>query len=221
MPINSVADLSIATAANQPAETASQELDRNSFMKLLVAELKNQDPLDPLQAREMVTQLSELTSVEKLIDIEKGIANMQAEMAGVASTQLSDLVGRNVTANVSGITLGTTGAASGSFQVNGRASDVKVTVINSQGDKVAEVPMGSSFPGIQNFTWDGTDADGNRLPPGRYRTEVSAVDDQGLPVATSTEVSGLVSAVSYEGGLPQLVMGNARITLGDVTSIGQ
>lgn len=221
MPINSVADLSIATAQTRQDEPASQELDRNSFMKLLVAELKNQDPLDPLQAREMVTQLSHLTSVEKLIGIEQGITGVQAEMAGVASTQLSDLVGRNVTADVSAVDLGTTGGATGTFQLSGRAAEVSVTVRDGQGNTVAVVPMGDTFPGTRNFSWDGTDADGNRLPPGRYGIEISATDGNGLPVTTSTEVTGVVSEVSYEGGLPHLVMGNARITLGDVTSIAQ
>lgn len=222
MAISSVTDLSIASAQSGVGRgAASQELDRESFMKLLVAELKNQDPLDPLQAREMVTQLSQLTSVEKLISIESGISAVQAETAGIASTQLSDLVGRNVTAEVKNVHLGQTGQATGSFELMGRASKVEVTIRNAAGDVVQVVPMGDTFPGVHNFNWNGSDAEGNRASQGQYSFDVRATDANGLPVVVGTQLTGRVTSVSYENGLPQLVMGNAKIMLGDVTSIAQ
>lgn len=222
MPINSVEELSIPAPLNsRPKQAASQELDRESFMKLLVAELKNQDPLDPLQAREMVTQLSQLTGVEKLISIEQGIGAVQQEMAGVAGTQLSSLVGREVTADVSAVQLNDMGPVTGTFNVLSRAEDVEVTVRDPGGEVVRVLRLGSAFPGNRTFTWDGNDESGTRMPAGRYAVEVSATDANGFPVVTGTEVSGRVSAVDYDGGVPQLVLGNARIMLGDVTSIAQ
>lgn len=222
MPINSVEELSIPASLDRRDQApASQDLDRESFMKLLVAELKNQDPLDPLQAREMVTQLSQLTSVEKLINIEKGIGMVSAEMAGVASTQLSSLVGREVTANANAVDLGESGGVTSSFNVLTRADQVEITIRDPGGEVVKVVRMGSTFPGNRNFTWDGFDETGKRAAAGRYSVDVSATDAAGLPVVSNTEVTGRVSAVTYENGMPQLVLGNAKIMLGDVTSIAQ
>ncbi|MDD9942993.1 MAG: hypothetical protein OXU20_18275 [Myxococcales bacterium] len=222
MPIDSVEELSIPAPLDRRNDPPpSQELDRESFMKLLVAELKNQDPLEPLQAREMVTQLSQLTSVEKLINIEQGIAAVQAETAGVASTQLSSLVGRQVTADVSAVDLGQTGGVTSQFNVQSRAAEVEVTIREPTGEVIRVVKLGDTFPGLRSFSWDGNNESGERMPPGRYGVEVSGRDADGLQVVTSTEVSGIVSAVSYDTGLPQLVMGNTKVMLGDVTSIAQ
>lgn len=222
MAVDSVAELTTPKALHlRPESAASPDLDRDSFMKLLVAELKHQDPLDPLKAREMITQLSTLTSVEKLISIEEGITAVREETAAVASSNVTSMVGRTATADASSLVLSGNGVAGGSFQIPSRAEEVEVAIRNPSGELVRTLSLGDTFPGNHAFAWDGNDEAGNPMPVGRYGIAVSAKSPEGNPVPASTTISGMVTEISYENGAPEVVIGDTRVLLGDVTSIAQ
>jgi flagellar basal-body rod modification protein FlgD len=208
-----------------PAYTAATAnpngaLGKDAFMKLLVAELKQQDPMDPMKAREMVGQLSELTTVEKLVGIDEklsALANLSAASSGI---QNAGLIGRRVEADVSTMNLSGTGGGA-DYELSGNAETVKVKVRDGEGNIVQTLDLGAQKLGPQTFTWDGTTDKGARAPNGNYTFEVEAKAANGLSVATSTRVSGLVTEVSYERGAPEVIVGGKRIPLGDVTSIAQ
>lgn len=222
MAITSAAELSVPKPLYQREQTAPKsELDRDSFMKLLVAELKNQDPLEPMNARESITQLSQMTGVEKLTGIEKSLTELRAETAGLASTQISNLVGRTATADVTTLTVGATGTADGAFQLQNRAAETNIEIRNSAGDVVRTLHLGDVFPGAHNFTWDGNDEVGARVEAGRYSVGVVAKDASGNAITAGTTVSGMVTGVNYDNGLPELQLGSTRVLLGDVKSIAQ
>lgn len=222
MAINSVEELTIPESLSKRGiKEPSQELDRDTFMKLLVAELKNQDPTDPLNAREMVTQLSQLSSVERLTAIEAGVANMQAETAGLASTQVSSLVGRMVTADASSMALGMLGSTEGTFSLSEPASSVDVAIYSGDGRLVRTLPLGEQHPGNNRFLWDGFDSEGVRVEAGRYQMSVTARDMQGNPITAATSLSGRVTEVHYDNGVPELMVGQSKVLFSDVTSIAQ
>lgn len=221
MEIGNNAKLAAPTASERQTSTGAQgELNRDAFMRLLVTQLQNQDPLDPMDAQQMVSQLSELTGVEQLVAIEGRLGALEVGMAGVGNTQVAGLVGKTVTADASSLRLGEQGSAQGAFRLDGRADQVNITIRDSQGNEVKKVQLGSHFPGDRTFQWDGTDSTGERMPPGRYRIDIEAVDESGQAVPISTEVSGMVTAVTYEDGFPELMVGNTKVLLGDVESIG-
>ncbi len=212
--------LGAPTQPAQPSDTpANARLGRDAFMQLLVAQLKNQDPLEPADSKEMITQLSQLTSVEELVTMGNRIRNVEAAMSSVSSTQVSSLVGKTVTADASTLWLEETGNSTGSFDLNARAESVTVTVRDAEGRAIRHIDLGDGYPGQQEVTWDGNDDSGNRVAPGRYSIEIAAKDAAGNPVGTSTEVTGRVSRVDYSTGFPELLIGAARVRLGDVTSI--
>lgn len=211
---------SLATAALAPANPTSQ-LGKDDFLKLLVAQLKQQDPNNPMDAREMVAQLAQLSSVEKLGSIETNLTALRAESAGMASMQASGLIGSTVSANSNRLSLTSSGPAENAYRLSGRAASVQVTVRDASHNVVRQLEMGAQYPGTRPITWDGEDSAGMRVPNGMYSFEVVAKDQAGLPVATSTSISGVVTEVNYTSGLPELVVGNARISLGDVVSIEQ
>lgn len=222
MSISSVVELTQPEPLSKRDQTpASPELDDQAFMKLLVAELKHQDPMEPLESREMITQLSQLSSVQTLKDVEKGIMGLHAEMAGVASTQVATLAGKHVTADANHMQLGLQGGSNGLFQLEGLADNVTVKILNEAGKEVRTLQLGQTFPGSHSFPWDGNTDTGERAPVGRYSVEIAATDAQGIRVASSSRVSGVVGSVAYENGYPELLVDGMRITLGDVTSIAQ
>lgn len=195
-------------------------LDRDAFMKLLVTQLENQDPLDPVDSREMLTQLSELTSVEYLVGIESRLGSLEVTNAGIANSDAAQLIGQEVLVDGSRLVLDDTGSAEASFSLPAAAGDVTVTVRDAVGQIVREVPLGARGPGNHRFSWDGTTGDGVRGDPGNYTIAVTASTAEGQALVTSTDVRGIVSGVSYERGYPELHIGSNRALLGDVRSIG-
>jgi flagellar basal-body rod modification protein FlgD len=194
-------------------------LGRDAFMKLLVAQLKNQDPNAPTDYKEMVTQLAQLTSVEQLVTMSNRLANVEVGLASIANAQSADLAGKAVQAEVKGVWLGDQGTANVPFTLEARASKVTITIRDANGRVVRRQELGDTFPGTRAWTWDGRSDAGDRLPAGRYRIEVAAEASTGTPVGVSTRISGRVDQVSFRNGYPELVVGEARVLLGDVVSI--
>lgn len=219
MQIDTNAGVGTPTASTRTVDESDQSMGRDDFMKLLVTQMQNQDPLDPMDAREMVSQLSELASVDELRGINHRMAVLEIGVAGMANTQTAGLVGKTVTADGAGVMLPETGPTTGVYELEGRASEVSIVVRDAAGRTVRTIEAGEGFPGGHTFEWDGLDDTGERMPAGRYSIEVSAKDAAGNPVAAETKVTGLVTGVSYENGYPELIIGEARVLLGDVTSI--
>jgi flagellar basal-body rod modification protein FlgD len=216
------------TAGVKPSSTqaslgsaANNQLNKEAFMKLLVAELKNQDPMNPMESKEMVAQLSQLTSVEKL----QGIESKLDALAGIQSTQSAvqnaALIGKRVEAESTSMRLSSTQSATGSYELLGDASSVQIGIRNAAGELVRQIDLGAQKTGKKNFEWDGTLDNGTRASNGNYFFELTAKNPSGAQVATSTKVAGLVSEVTYENGQPEVIVGGARVSLGDVTTIAQ
>jgi flagellar basal-body rod modification protein FlgD len=207
-----------AAAASAPANPGAQ-MGKDAFMKLLVAELKQQDPTDPVNAREMITQLSQLSSVEKLNAVEQDLSSMRTENRSAASVQSAGLVGRTVIADTTRLNLTSTTSPQGQYQLLGKASSVTVTVRDADKNVVRTLDGGAQNPGEHGFIWDGKDNGGNRVPNAKYSFEVTAQDANKLPVSVSTRLTGIVSQVAYENGEAELVVGDSRFEFGDVISI--
>ncbi|HJL19070.1 MAG TPA: FlgD immunoglobulin-like domain containing protein [Sandaracinaceae bacterium LLY-WYZ-13_1] len=195
------------------------EMDRDAFMRLLVTQIRNQDPMDPMDTRDMMAQLTELTSVEHLIGIEERLSTLQVGTASIANAQVADFVGREVVADASSLRLEEAGSAMGGFELDGQAESVTVTVRDEDGRVVRTMELGDHFPGQHAYRWDGMDDSGVRLDPGRYRVEIEALDEDGAPVGVHTRIRGTVSGVSYEHGYPELVVGEHRVLMGDVREV--
>ena len=216
------------TQANMPPATSGVippnpkgEMGPETFMKLLVAELKQQDPNEPMQAREMVAQLASLTSVQKLSAIETKLSALEDGSIASASLQSATLIGKTVSAKTNRLPLDSVSQPSGSYKLTSDAAAVSVKVLNSQGQVVRTLDLGSQKGGPRSFQWDGKTQDGVRADKGAYSFQVVAADAKGIPVPASTEVSGLVTEVTYEHGAPEVVVGGAHVQLADVTSIAQ
>jgi flagellar basal-body rod modification protein FlgD len=198
------------------------EMGADTFMKLLVAELKNQDPSQPMDARQMVEQLSQLSGVQKLTEIDDKLSTLQSGSNATTSLQSSGLIGRTVSAKTNHLSVvDALTQPSGSYQLQANAKDVRVQVMTADGTVVRTLDAGAQKGGNHSFQWDGNMDNGKRAATGVYSFQVSASDDKGLPVPASSEVSGLVTEVTYENGAPEVVVGGAHVALSDVTSIAQ
>jgi flagellar basal-body rod modification protein FlgD len=180
------------------------------FLTLLTEQMKNQDPLSPLDSTEFVNQLVNFSSVEQLIN---------------QNDSLDKLIGLQV-ANVGGATVGYLGKeirvhdAENQLTPNGAAwayqladdaepTAVTLTVTDAEG-KVVYEQDGSLDPGEHGFYWDGLDNSGEPLPQGAYTLEVAAHDENNKTIASSISAFGTVTGVDLSGEEPVLLIGNAR-----------
>jgi flagellar basal-body rod modification protein FlgD len=210
-----------AAASNPVPGNPSADLGKEDFMKLLVAQLKAQDPMDPMQSTDMIAQLSQLSGVEKLQDIDDKLGSLQTNNTTLAGSQSAGLIGHTVTGDTRALNLRSGINPQGTYQLTGPAAQVTVQVSDASGNVVRTSNLGAQNAGMTNFLWDGKSDVGTRLSDGSYTFSVTAKDANGAPVLTSTEVSGRVTEVTYESGAPEVVVGGAHIPLAAVTSIAQ
>lgn len=219
----SATDRTSATSLGAPtasSPTGAATFDPQSFMRLLIAQIQHQDPLQPMDSTQMTQQLSQMTEVERLVSIDQQLGSLSVATASVANAQAADLVGRTVEADTSHLLLSDGSPAQGSFHLASAAAHETVEIRDARGNVVRTLTLDPKAAGEASFTWDGHDESGNRCAAGSYSISVHAVDDGGSPVTATTRVNGLVSAITYEHGYPELSVGGTNVMLGDVRSVG-
>lgn len=202
-------------------KTGDRQLGKDDFMKLLVAQLKNQDPNDPVDTKEMVTQLSQLTSVQQLEAMSSKLDTLTAATNSSAANSSSNLIGKTVSGVADSVHLDSTGIASGAVRLSQDAAKVTVSVVNAAGRVVKSFDLTKTGAGAQAINWDGTTDSGERAAAGNYTFQVAAKDKNGTPIEADMSVQGIVTGVFYENGFPELVVGTTRIPLTNLTSISQ
>jgi len=199
------------STATTPAATTPQgssTLGQDAFFKLLVAQLSNQDPTQPMQGTEFVTQLSQFSLVEQAVAQSTTLGNVSAQLKGMSSNEAVGLVGKNVTLQMNGLTFDGVTATSGSVTLGGASAKTTATIVDSQGNVVRTLDLGAQPAGPLPITWDGRNDQGVPAPKGNYTLSVSAADGGGNAVSVSQNVSGLVQAVSFASGYAQLQLTN-------------
>lgn len=207
-----------ATTSTTTSTTAKNALDKDGFLKLLVAQLQNQDPTGAGQdPNQMVQQLTSFSSLEQAQQTNSLLTGLQTQTAGLFQAQTAGLVGKTVKVDGSGFNL-KTGAANMNIELAAGAN-VTLTVKDANGKVVATLPQGHLNRGLSTMAWDGKDADGNVLPDGPYKVEVTATGDDGRPALFRTSLSMKVDAVTFSNGGIYLASGGNVFSLSDVLEI--
>ncbi|WP_413706551.1 flagellar hook assembly protein FlgD [Ralstonia sp. Ralssp110] len=202
------------TSGNQLAITSGNDL-QNTFMQLLVAQLKNQDPLNPMDNSQMTSQLAQINTVNGIQQLNTTMSSMLTQNA---TTQASSMIGRTVQVPTNNLTLAS-GAANFGVSVPTGADDVVVTITNAAGVAVRTVDLGQMAAGSGNYTWNGKDDKGNQLADGAYSIKVTAT--QGGKVVTANALgTDKVAGVTINNGTMQLALASGGTAkLSDVASI--
>jgi flagellar basal-body rod modification protein FlgD len=208
-----------STTATPAAPDPNGGLGKDAFMKLLIAQLKNQDPLNPTDSKDFVTQLSTLTSVEKMGAMADQLGALQVATSSMVANQASNLVGKSIEGDGKTLYLGAAGAANSGISLSEGAASVSITIRDAKGVAVRTIKDGAATPGTHAFSWDGKLDSGERAPTGKYSMEVTAKNSSGASIPADAKVSGVVTAVSYERGFPELLVGNTSVALANVTKI--
>lgn len=163
--------------APKSEQIASDSEDmRNNFMTLLVTQLRNQDPLNPMENNEMTSQLAQINTVSGIESLNKTMLNINGQIEAGQAMQASMMIGRAVLVPGQRIMVGAEAndITPFGFALDSPAESVKVNIFNESGMLVRQMDLGSVGSGTQTFTWDGQMSDGNTAPAGAYRFAVEA-----------------------------------------------
>lgn len=215
----------IAPAAQPPSPTValsqapSNGLSDNyqSFLNLLVTQVSYQDPLNPVEGTDFIAQLATLTGVEQSLKMNEQMEALRAQLGLSAALSESSLIGRTVTVPSDQIELGA-GGASFSYELGSPSDSVTAIITDAAGNPVREL---SGLPGPAgervSLHWDGTDASGAALPPGRYGIALAASDAAG---GYDTFASFRVASVSFDAGRQYLDLeGGGSVTSDQIIRI--
>ena len=207
--------------AQAAAGATTQVLGQDDFLKLLMAQMQNQDPTQPTDDTQFVAELAQFSSVEQMTDMNDTMNQLLVAQASANQTADANLVGKTVKYNSSTVTVGATTPVQLGGTLSGAASDVTATITDSNGKVVRTIDFGSAAAGNWKGNWDGTDSNGNAVAPGNYTVSLSATDSSGNPLTTTTQTSGVISGVNFSSGAAQLVVNGQTITMSNVIEIDQ
>ena len=152
----------------QEVKKSREELGQDDFLKLMITEIQNQDPFNPVENSDFVAQMAQFSSVTGIEKLQKSFGQLATSMTSNQALQASTLVGRSVLVASSEGFLGDTGGLSGMVNLENGSQDVVFHITDSSGQQIRSISMGPRAAGETGFVWDGFDADGTRLPAGRY-----------------------------------------------------
>jgi len=205
-----------STTTQSTATGAAPTMNEQDFLQLLMAQMQNQDPLQPDDSTAWVTQLATYSQVEQSVAQTSSLNTISTELQGLSSTNSANLIGKSVTLQGNTLTWNGTSPATASVNLAAPAQQVQVTVSDSSGNTVKVLKLGATAAGPASFQWDGTNQSGQAAPAGTYTFAVSATGSNGASVGVSQSVTGIVTQVSYANGSSTLTLNN-----GTTASISQ
>lgn len=198
----------------------NNEMGRNEFLKLLVAQLENQDPTEPQDNGEFVAQLAQFSSLEEAQKMSASFENFNTAFQSSQHLQATSLVGRPVHVKADTTALLNTGAVSVIAEMPRSVESSTLSVYNHAGTLVDSFNLGAQESGRQEFIWTGTDANNQRFPSGEYTFKVAIPDGDGAK-QVPTYLSANVNSVTIEpgGSLTLNLAGIGPKSLADVIQI--
>lgn len=196
------------------------ELGQDAFLRLMITQLENQNPLEPQKNSEFVAQLAQFSSVEGLQNLNSTVSGLVSDFQSSRALQATSMVGRAVTVPAEQSYLAEGGAIFGSMDLPASTGALSMRVYNEAGQLVWQRELGAQEAGELTFAWDGQLDDGSVAPPGEYRFEALA-QIHGQPERLQTYLAANVNSVTLgpNNTMTLNLAGIGPVALGDVKEI--
>ena len=213
---NSISNFSVQQTDSQTkkATSTTKSLGKDDFLKMLVAQLKNQDPLNPMDGTEFAAQLAQFSSLEQLTNMNTQLQNLGIYQTTASNTQAVNLLGKEVSVNQGNQFQAQGTSANFTYNLPEAAGQVSISILDASGREVDRIEAGKQTAGLQNITWNkGSNNDG------LYSYKVEAIDAAGNAVTVESMMTGKVTAVQYKDNAIYLTVNNQEIAFSDVVSV--
>ncbi len=195
--------------AEKPREI-KKTLGKDDFLRIMITQMKNQDPTNPFKAEQMATEIAQFTSVEQLQNVNQNLNKLATQNRPLEQMSMTQMIGKTVTIDRERFPHVENQAESLSFQLPRNAATSRVAIISDGGEVVFEKELGAQKSGAIDVNWDGNKANSLPAKGGTYIMRVEAKDDRGQFIETNPQLQAKVVGVSFEGTEPVFLVGDAR-----------
>jgi flagellar basal-body rod modification protein FlgD len=197
-----------------PNSASTQTLNQADFLKLLTAQMQNQDPFNPTDNSQMIAQMAQFSQLSATTDMDNTLQSIASKLTGTSAADAMNYVGHDVLTAGGTAYPSTTGSLTGAVQLAGAASDVTVSIADTSGNVLKTIDLGAQNAGTINYSWDGNGGSGPY-------TVTAAAQNGGTSVGATNLVWAPVQSVSVPAtGDPTLnVTGIGSVAIGDVRQI--
>ncbi len=218
--LNKIADPNWVDPTKKMRTAGSDKMDKDSFMKLMIAQMKHQDPTNPMQSHELAAQLAQFSSVEQLQNVNQTLDEMKAGQKPTESFQALNFIGKAVSGDSSKLVrVKGDKTHDFSYELGGDAKEAKFKVRNSSGEIIRTVDLKEIKKGANSYTWNGLDDRGMAAPAGEYQFFMEATAANGQKLGVKTDFEGIISGLNYTPEGPVLLVGTQSVKLKDVKKI--
>lgn len=215
-----VSSIQSSTAAAQNAAAANSQVGvtQDRFLKLLIAQMQHQDPLNPMDNAQVTSQMAQLSTVSGIDKLNGTVQALSASMLAAQSLQAVGMIGHAVLAPGSALQLGA-GGGDAAVELAQPADAVRVTISDAAGNPLRVLQLGAQDSGVVDFHWDGRTDSGTQAADGRYLFSAEATLG-GKPVQTVALAYGRVDSVAQSSGaVSVMVQGAGAMNLNDIRQI--
>lgn len=219
--LNKIADPNWVDPAKKMRSVGSDKLDKDAFFKLMLTQLKNQDPTNPLKSHEMAAQLANFSSLEQMNNMNATLTDLKNGQKPMEQFQALNFIGKAVGGDSSKIN-----RAKGDkdhdfrFTLGQPAAKVEIRIRNNDtGENIRTISLAKLKEGEQKFVWNGQNDKGQPAPVGNYQMFAEAFNDAGGKQVIKTDFEGVITGVNYSAEGPILMVGNQSVRLKDVKKI--
>lgn len=218
--LNKVSDPNWVDPAKKARAVGNDKLDKDAFFKLMLAQMKNQDPTNPMKSHEMAAQLANFSSLEQMQNVNQTLTEMKAGQKPLEQFQSLNFIGKAVAGDSSKV-FRAKGDKSHDFLFNlpSAATEANVVVKNADGEVVKKFNMKNLKEGANRLSWSGEDEKGTKVPEGEYQFLVEAKNAQGQKFNVKTDFEGMITGINYTPEGPILLVGKQSVRLRDVKKI--
>jgi len=209
------------TGQNKQAD--NNKLGQEQFLQLLVAQMRNQDPINPMDGKEFASQLAQFNSVEQLIGVNKGLESLRQSQemmsVGMTNSMAASLTGKEVRALSNKVYLEPGKDATINYELNNPAQKVDIVIKDASGTEVRKVSLKGLGSGDNSWMWNGKNNDGVRMADGNYTVDIQASNGDST-VKSRMFIEGIAKKVRFSGNGVKISIGNVEVPIGDVESVG-
>ncbi len=221
--INAVYNSIINSGQSGSTLDRGNTMEKEDFLELLVVQLKNQDPLDPVKNEEMAAQLAQFSQLEELSNIRDAVeqsAQASNNVTSAVNSMLSTtLIGKTARSAPSMIQHTEGQSVDIPIDLMGEAVSCTVNIYNKAGERVRSITIQNPDEGSNIVTWDGYSDYGGSNPSGIYTYQVTAIDADGNAVPNNPYIEGTVEGVNYEGSDIFFVIDGYKIPFSNIVEI--
>ena len=209
----------VKNEALQNSTGAYSRLGKEEFLKLFMAQMQYQNPLEPLKGTEFTAQLAQFSQLEQMWNINENLKNNQLFLNSLNNAQAVNFIGKNIKAVGNSVYLKEGDSAFIHYKLKEDAAKVFVHIYDTNGNLVTTLELKNQKAGEQKLEWDGKDDKGNSLGSGQYSFEIEAYDADEKRIDVTSYIQGEVTGVTYEENIVYLLLGEQKIAISDVIEI--